>query len=244
MAEPDPQASDVGKGANDPGANAGGAPPPQVKMTPWSLGASLVAIAILSIGFTVFLFFNKPIDNANTARGLITVIVSFGTLSIAIILLLAVLLIQDNERAKQRFADGKEILTILVGILGTIVGYYFGVAQDEVTPTAPKIASAMVSDEQPKVNSTVRITILTDGGVAPFDYEIEFLGADDKLETISGVSRNQWIVENVTLALDKPAKIGVKVTVTDKNGSADIFEKGDWLDVKTTEDAPHSILDQ
>ncbi len=56
-----------------------------------------------------------------TARGVITLLFSMGTIWIAIQLM------SNNSRMeKEHFDRGKDVLTILVGLLGTVFGFYFG----------------------------------------------------------------------------------------------------------------------
>lgn len=68
--------------------------------------------------------------SSNVARGLITFLVAIVTVAIAIILTLSAVMSSSNDY-KERFALGKEVLTIFIGVLGTIVGFYFGSAQIE-----------------------------------------------------------------------------------------------------------------
>ena len=63
------------------------------------------------------------VDDA--ARVLITFLVAVSTVAIAFLAILTAMVIREY---KERFALAKEILTLLVGILGTIVGFYFGAA--------------------------------------------------------------------------------------------------------------------
>ena len=73
---------------------------------------------------------------SNVARGLITFLVAIVTVAIAIILTLSAVM-SSSKDYKERFALGKEILTIFIGVLGTIVGFYFGSAQIEKAAANP-----------------------------------------------------------------------------------------------------------
>lgn len=65
------------------------------------------------------------------ARVFITFVIAVATVAIAFLAILSAMLLREYEK---RFALAKEVLTILVGILGTIVGFYFGTAK--ITPGA------------------------------------------------------------------------------------------------------------
>jgi hypothetical protein len=71
------------------------------------------------------------------ARGLITLTFSVGTMVIAVVLILTAVLRDpddDDERAKARFDRAKDVLTLLIGVFGTIVGFYFGTLNDGRQP--------------------------------------------------------------------------------------------------------------
>ena len=93
--------------------------------------------------------FLASLQNLEIARGLITFLVVFTTVMISIILVLyiATSTLQGQD-VKDRFGFGKEILTALIGILGTILGFYFG--QSTSTSTALQVAPAYVSNTNPK----------------------------------------------------------------------------------------------
>jgi hypothetical protein len=63
-----------------------------------------------------------PLRDTNAARGLITFLFSVGTVGVFLILIAAVLVSGDEKK----FAQGKDVLTLLLGIFGTIIGFYFG----------------------------------------------------------------------------------------------------------------------
>ena len=66
------------------------------------------------------------------ARILITFLVAVATVAIAFLAILTAMVIREY---KERFALAKEVLTLLVGILGTIVGFYFGTAGNTMQNT-------------------------------------------------------------------------------------------------------------
>jgi hypothetical protein len=66
------------------------------------------------------------------SRGLITLLFSVGTIVAAVILVFAAIFQGDaNEKAADRFNRAKEVLSLLIGIFGTILGFYFGSANDD-----------------------------------------------------------------------------------------------------------------
>ena len=61
------------------------------------------------------------------ARGLVTFLFAVATVGIALVIVLAVLLSTGTkEDLAERFRMGKDILAVLIGVFGTIVGFYFG----------------------------------------------------------------------------------------------------------------------
>ena len=99
-------------------------------------------ISVVTLGFVIVIIFGaaqlfgfwskegtilanvKNPDEA--ARTLITFLVAVSTVAIAFLAILTAMVIRQLER----FALAKEVLSILVGILGTIVGFYFGTASN------------------------------------------------------------------------------------------------------------------
>lgn len=102
---------------------------PQIAMGIVGIIAILAITAIIYSGSLS----NLGDKTSNVARGLITFFVAMITVAIALILTLSAVLSNSSDY-KERFALGKEILTIFIGILGTIVGFYFGSAAAEKPP--------------------------------------------------------------------------------------------------------------
>ena len=83
-------------------------------------------IFVVTLAFVVVILtgaYRATDTQDDNARNLITFLVAVGTIAIAFLAILTAMVIREF---KERFAAAKEVLTILVGILGTIVGFYFG----------------------------------------------------------------------------------------------------------------------
>jgi hypothetical protein len=84
---------------------------------------------IVAVAIFYGLFFNQKffglMAKVDQARGLITFLFAFAT--IAIMLLVAITTFWMNKDEVQlRFDKAKDLLTILIGVMGTILGFYFG----------------------------------------------------------------------------------------------------------------------
>jgi len=117
---------------NNPSASLG---PPKAhqRLTHFLVeNAPIFIIGILAIGLFGLLVrviwvdeFLESLGTIERVRGLITFFFALGTVGVAIILVAAVFT-NDAKDLKERFDMGKQVLTALIGILGTIVGFYFG----------------------------------------------------------------------------------------------------------------------
>jgi hypothetical protein len=152
-----------------------------------------IAATLLIIGgsllFGIFWFISrdsnlKNLEENGSARGLITFLIAFVTVSIAIVLTLYVA-VSDlaKEEVKERFSMGKEVFTALVGILGTIVGFYFGAAKEtgqQPQQGQPSVAQVQISpvklsgDQLIKGQSPITLETKITGGTPPYTYTILF----------------------------------------------------------------------
>lgn len=87
-------------------------------------GLALATVSILVFAIVDNDFLTR-LANRDVARGLITFFFALGTVAVAIILVAAAFT-SDGQGLKERFDMGKQVLTALIGIFGTIVGFYFG----------------------------------------------------------------------------------------------------------------------
>jgi len=160
-----------------------------LKTNALNIGAILFTIYLLTLISIAFFGKNEFLNNlANVefARGLITFLFALGTISIALLIVISVF-ISDKplDESKERFFRAKEILTILIGILGTIVGFYFGSPIDSGKQITPIELSAIeISNSNPVMGEMLEVSVLATGGLPPYTYtySLVFVGGEDKIE--------------------------------------------------------------
>jgi hypothetical protein len=153
----------------------------------------------------------RELTEAEAARGLITFLVAVSTVAIAFLLIVFISSAEETAAndLKDRFAFSKEILTSLVGILGTIIGFYFGATGQTQTQGhgAPKpltLANLSITPPKPGKGDTVMLHATLSDGKLPYSYAIEF--TPDTIKAISGTSSDGAINQAIKLEAYDPAK--------------------------------------
>jgi hypothetical protein len=187
--------------------------PPPVKLGAWLLdnwGAALTIVLIVLAAFWVgSTILKNPLilfdlrDQAY-ARGVITFLFSIVTLVMAFLLVIQAFTAKGEDKdAEKRFSRAREVFTVLMGVLGTIVGFYFGSAEKAVTDL--EVAEIRVVDKQ--------LLSHISGGARPYRYSI--ISSDKDFKTIKNrISEDGWIVET----LEQPPKAGTTITVDVRDG--------------------------
>ena len=143
---------------------------PKASWTEYIIPGLFVALGLIVlgvIGYIVTPYGQKFLDKlaeTNAARGLITFLIAIATVGIAIILAISTLILAEGDAGDKRFDRGKQVLSILIGVLGTIVGFYFGSAAPETKTSQPNASQT----EQAK-KLTITTSTLPDG-VVGVDY--------------------------------------------------------------------------
>jgi hypothetical protein len=156
-------------------------------------------IAIFGVGLLAAIIFDAPIigrlgDPAFT-RGLITWIISMSTIGIAFVLIYQAFFAVDSS--DDRFRRAREIFTGLMGVLGTIVGFYFGSA--EKSGLTFEVAEIRFADKQLMTHIS--------GGARPYRYSIT--STDKNFPPIKKISEDGWIIETQ----EQTPKPGTTITI-------------------------------
>jgi beta-lactam-binding protein with PASTA domain len=150
------------------------------------LGAILLGIIIWGLSGVEGGFLNS-LANEENARGLITFLIAITTVGIAVILALSTIALEDSPENEERFDRGKQVLTMLIGVLGTIVGFYFGAATDSES-SQQTLSISTQSLPAGAVNNAYQSTVQGTGGMSPFTWTVTpALPADVVLDQDTGV---------------------------------------------------------
>jgi len=191
-----------------------------------------VIIAALVAFFAIFIILaclgkNEIINQMASikhARGLITFILAIGTMTIALLVTIGALMGRDKE-AKDRFYRAKEILTILIGIMGTIVGYYYGTQIDtDTVPAKIAIENPHLSVRIAKPADEIILTTMVTGGKPIYNYKIAF--TPKTIKEIKGKSDPRGWIQAKIKAAEVKEKTDVKYTlsVEDENKVSQLIE--------------------
>lgn len=150
----------------------------------------VIIIGLISLAVLAGMFWSIFVDpsfltmlaKADVARGLITFFFAIGTIGVAIAVAFMVLT-SDVKEIEGRFPLAKDVLTILIGVLGTVIGYYFGTARDEQVDEF-EIAAPITAPDELTAGASFRILSSAQGGEGPYTYSVVF---ED--EGMTGVSR-------------------------------------------------------
>ena len=129
------------------------------------------------------------------ARGLITYLFAIVTIGTAVLLVVATLTGPADEATEKRFQRGKEILALLLGVFGTIVGFYFGSEMSRADSNAISVAPLRVTRTGTPPNVVIGLVTFVTGGRQPYQYTLTLGdGAQGKTEP---VPEGGWIVRDV-----------------------------------------------
>ncbi|HRW10478.1 MAG TPA: hypothetical protein P5121_35480, partial [Caldilineaceae bacterium] len=161
----------------------------------------------------------QPLSDPQFARGLITFIVAFAAVSIAVILTLYAVLGDNDKQQEDRFNRGKEVLTIFIGVLGTIVGFYFGSAPTDATRSI-NVSAITVSSDQPRNGTTFSVMDIVRGGTPPYTYSILF--SSDIIADIEDASSADGVIQQsipISASIATDTEVTMQIRVRDSIGT-------------------------
>jgi hypothetical protein len=154
------------------------------------------------------------------ARGLITYLFAVVTIGTAVVLVVSALTSEETPAHEQRFQRGKEILSLLLGVFGTIVGFYFG---SEVTSKAVaeermiRVIPIHLSATSVPAGGQFTFTTFIDGGKAPYKYGVGF--ENDGVKATDLVDASGWIIKTLTAPKSTEEKLATaRVVIEDADG--------------------------
>jgi hypothetical protein len=205
-------------------------------------GVALVAfgafvLLAVSIGLYSGQFF-ASLAKVEQTRGLITFLFAFSTTGVILLIAVAIFWARKDEDIKARFGYAKDLLTIVIGILGTIMGFYFGLQTDTGSIV---IANPTLSQTIAKTGDEVTVTAQILGGKAPYSIAIEFvdpIGAlKERIEVKPSTIEAGIISHKVKIPeVVKPG--GVLFTITAKDAKGAQVQSAGTLFVQPVQPGP------
>lgn len=132
-------------------------PTPIGKATPWLIGLAII-LYVASLWLYFYGIGSDRYDTIESTRPVLVFTLIVAMLGYGGVLIFRSLFAPDDDLGK-RFAHAREIFLIFSGIFGTIIGFYFGAADDD-TSTPPSLSEPAYENG--------RISVEIQGGVAPF----------------------------------------------------------------------------
>jgi len=130
---------------------------------------------VIAAAMLVGLFYPRfytSLATTEQARGLITFLFVLCTSGVILLTAIAIFWMDDKDNIKDRFAYAKDLLTIIIGVLGTILGFYYGLQASSGATMG--ITNVTLSKPIAKTNDKVTFTGQVVGGKGPFTGTIEF----------------------------------------------------------------------
>jgi hypothetical protein len=180
-------------------------------LNPISLLTGLILLSIfVMIGMAILGLdhgFLAGMAEGKRARGLITYLFAVVTIGVAVALVLYALVEGSTDATDIRFQRGKEILSLLLGVFGTIVGYYFGVEAAKTyreEAESFQLSSLDLTPHPVGPAGMVTVRAVARGGVSPVRYGVA--QDNDNVEVKDSAFEGGWLVKQLKL---RPPQEGV-----------------------------------
>jgi hypothetical protein len=152
------------------------------------------------------------------ARGLITFLFAVVTIGTALVLVVAALIGSQTDISERQFQHGKEVLSLLLGVFGTIIGYYFGATRTTTSVPSLRVSSLELFPKSAHAGETFTARAVIAGGAPPYHYSI-VLGDQEpgryENESQTGLASQELFIPK----LPPGSSVPVHLYVTDADGS-------------------------
>ena len=176
----------------------------------------------------------KLFANVELARGFITLLFTLGVIATFLIVTAAVLF-DITAGSREKYERAKTILSMLVGIFGTVLGFYFALVGDDQQENGRFEIAALKIDDKELNCGLIRLEATVINGESPFKYLVQVL--DSEGDSIQGQGRlirsesgalNESFDLSGIIETDKELITSVIVTAVDsKNTASDERSQGD-----------------
>lgn len=159
-------------------------------------------------------------SDSTFARGLITylfTVVTVGTAVVLVVYSLSGAVASDDKQ----FERGKDVLSLLLGVFGTIVGFYFGSELKDKTQGQDQqlhLTSPLFTGEQAVSGGTMTIAAHVRGGTPPYRFGAA-VGDDGDINYSGAVRPDGWIQSAINLPkVDRDSTAIMRLAVKDALG--------------------------
>jgi hypothetical protein len=189
-----------------------------------------IALVVLLSPFVILIWKVTGLDigDVDDVRGVIALVFSFTTIGLAIGIVGAAVYISDSaeKNMKERFEEARAIIAVIIGVMGTIIGFYFGSGNDSSISTSPSIADLRVSPQVVTATEDFLVTGSISGGSAPYKWSLVASvpgGSQDKFDTLA-FSNEDAMGTVISRQIASPeieteVEAQIIVRVTDSSGS-------------------------
>ena len=149
------------------------------------------------------------------ARGLITYLFAVTTIGTSVVLVMAAL---TGALDEDHYKRGKEILALLLGVFGTIVGFYFGSEAHAGQPPQLNLSPPVLASAALLGGASTQLTAYVNGGDGPYMYGYTF-GNASTLTYERPVDPNGWIQTDIVApAVQTTTAVHLLLGVQDSSG--------------------------
>ena len=140
------------------------------------------------------------------------------TIGTALVLVVAALIGSQTDISERQFQHGKEVLSLLLGVFGTIVGYYFGATRTTTATPSIRVSSLELFPAAAHAGETFTARAVVAGGAPPYHYS--FVLGDEKPSGYTNESETGLVSQQLFIPKLQPGKsLIVHLFVTDAEGS-------------------------